>query len=139
MVKFKIDGEPVGKARHRYVRQGNGVRSYTPEKTVWYEELVKTSYLEQVKDQQMLEGPLNAKITAFFKIPKRTTKRDTLKMIKGEIIPTKKPDLDNIAKTVLDALNGVAFHDDKQIATLFVEKYYSDAPRVEVILVEKRL
>lgn len=138
MVKFKVIGEPVGKARHRYVMRGKHVQTYTPEKTILYEELVKTSYLEQVKDKRMLEGSLNAKITAFFKIPKSTPKYKAEKMIKGEIIPTKKPDLDNIAKAVLDALNGVAYHDDKQIGTLFVEKYYSTEPRVEVILVEKR-
>ncbi len=43
-------------------------------------------------------------------------------MLNNEISPTKKPDIDNIAKIVLDAMNKFAFKDDTQITKLEVEK-----------------
>ena len=53
-------------------------------------------------------------------------------MLQGKILPTKKPDCDNIAKIICDALNGVAYDDDKQIVALKVTKIYSAEPRVLV-------
>ena len=55
-------------------------------------------------------------------------------MLAGLIRPTKKPDLDNVIKSILDALNKVAYHDDTQIVSLSMEKFYSDSPRVEVTI-----
>ena len=57
-------------------------------------------------------------------------------MESGITLPTKKPDCDNIAKIVLDALNGIAYHDDAQVAELTVIKTYSRAPRVLVEITE---
>jgi Holliday junction resolvase RusA-like endonuclease len=48
------------------------------------------------------------------------------------IRPTKKPDVDNIAKSIQDALNKVLYRDDSQIVLLIVGKRYADVPRVEV-------
>ena len=55
-------------------------------------------------------------------------------MQQGLILPTKKPDTDNIAKAILDALNGLAYYDDAQICQLEVYKFYSDEPRAEVYI-----
>lgn len=54
----------------------------------------------------------------------------------GLIRPTKKPDIDNITKAILDALNKVAYKDDSAIVRFSIEKYYSDSPRVEVTIGE---
>ena len=54
----------------------------------------------------------------------------------GMIKPTKKPDCDNIAKIVLDSLNGIAFMDDKQVVNLVVTKNYDSIPCVEVDIKE---
>lgn len=43
----------------------------------------------------------------------------------GSVRPTKKPDVDNIVKIVLDALNGLAWHDDAQVTFLAVSKEYT--------------
>ena len=48
------------------------------------------------------------------------------------IRPIVKPDLDNIAKAILDGMNGVAWEDDKQVVSLRMEKTYSAVPRVVV-------
>lgn len=57
-------------------------------------------------------------------------------MLNCEIFPTVKPDTDNIAKSILDSLNGIAYLDDKQFVKLEVEKYYAQAPSVEIIIEE---
>ena len=55
-------------------------------------------------------------------------------MERGLILPTKKPDADNIAKAILDALNGLAFYDDAQVVYLQVSKRYSNEPRAVVFI-----
>ena len=57
-------------------------------------------------------------------------------MINKEILHTKKIDCDNLAKIILDSLNGIAYEDDKQVVRLYVEKIYGEHPRVEVELKE---
>lgn len=50
------------------------------------------------------------------------------------IYPTARPDLDNLAKSILDACNGVIYKDDAQIVDLITHKRYDDSPRVEVTI-----
>ena len=57
---------------------------------------------------------------------------------KGVVYPTTKPDIDNVAKAVFDAMNGIVFQDDKQIVNQMVTKRYSDNPRVEARIYEVR-
>jgi Holliday junction resolvase RusA-like endonuclease len=134
-MKFTVWGEPVAKGRPRFSTRGGFVRSYTPEKTVSYENLVKLSF-DTSEEKEMLKGEVVAIIKAYFSIPKSASKKQRLSMLGGEIHPTKKPDTDNIAKIILDSLNGRAFEDDKQVVVLQVEKHYSDEPRVEVEILE---
>lgn len=82
------------------------------------------------------DNEIEVNIMAYFGIPKSTSKKKTALMLNGFINPTKKPDADNIAKIILDSLNGIAFHDDSQIVRLVVEKRYSNNPRVELTLTE---
>lgn len=55
------------------------------------------------------------RITAFYAIPKSYTKKDKLAAAEHRIRPTTKPDVDNCAKAILDALNGVCYLDDHAI------------------------
>lgn len=130
-VSFVVPGAPVPKGRPRFSRYG----TYTPKKTADYEELVKTCYLSQCK-RITLQGEISAKIYAFFPIPKSTSKKNRELMLDYKIMHTKRGDCDNIAKSILDALNKVAYNDDAQVCMLEVYKYYSDEPRVEVFLEE---
>ena len=56
--------------------------------------------------------------------------------IDGELVPAKKPDVDNILKAVFDALQGCAYEDDCQIVVIHSEKMYSESPFVEVVIDE---
>lgn len=131
MIKFTIQGEPKAKARPRVGRFG----TYTPQQTVQYENWVKECYLLQCKNTH-LEGQLCARIIAYFGIPKSTNKKNRTAMLRGDICCTKRPDVDNIAKIVLDSLNGLAYDDDSQVVELNIRKMYAEEPRVEVELYE---
>lgn len=132
-VEFTIPGEPQGKARARTVRNKHtgAIVSYTPEKTVFYEKMIAFAY-KQKTTQNFESVPVVVAIYAYYGIPKSWSNKKKTGAIKGLILPTKKPDVDNIAKVVCDALNGVAYKDDSQIVRLFVHKRYSHVPRVEV-------
>ena len=130
---FEIVGEPQGKGRPRFSTRGGFVKTYTPEKTASYENFVKVCYLNKYKGQK-LDGEIIAEITAYFSIPKSFSKKKRSEAIEGKIMPTKKPDTDNIAKTILDSLNGIAFEDDKQVVALLVKKLYGEEPKVVVVL-----
>ena len=131
MIKLTIPGEPCAKQRPRL---GKGY-TYTPQKTVNYETLVRELYILQ-NFRQKLEGELVMTVRAYFTIPKSASKKKAADMVAGRIRPTKRPDWDNVGKIISDALNGLAYHDDSQIVSATVEKWYSTEPRVEVELRE---
>lgn len=131
-INFIIQGKVQAKQRPRF----NGKFAYTPRETVAYENWVKTCYLEKYKGQKLLEKPLKVKIIAYYDIPKSTSKKKQKMMLDNEIFPTIKPDADNIAKSILDSLNGIAYLDDKQVVKLIVEKYYSKSANVTVMIEE---
>ncbi|WP_373116429.1 RusA family crossover junction endodeoxyribonuclease [Holdemania massiliensis] len=133
-LRFEVQGEPKAKARPRVTRSGI---AYTPKNTILYENLVRTSFQQYYPDHIPIDCEVEAIITAYFSIPKSASQRKKELMNFGLISPTKKPDLDNIAKAVLDSLNGIAYKDDSQIVSMWVVKKYSERPRVEVILKEK--
>ena len=129
---FTIPGEPQGKGRPRVVRQGGFARAYTPEKTASYENLVKVEYQRARGIMYAGDVQLRMTITAHYGIPKSVSKIKRAAMVKGIIRPVKKPDADNVAKVICDALNGVAYRDDTQIVHLAVSKWYDDEPCVVV-------
>lgn len=63
-------------------------------------------------------------IVLYYVRPKSMTKAKRLMAQRGILRPVVKPDIDNVAKAILDALNGVAFPDDRQIVQLSCEKWY---------------
>jgi len=131
-VIIEIPGKPIGKGRPKFSRQGNFVRTYTPEKTVSYENFVR--YLWMQSGEEKMVGPLKATIYAFFKIPQSVSKKKRKEMMLDYY--THKPDADNIAKSILDGLSGVAMDDDSQVARIDVHKHYSEDERVFLILEE---
>lgn len=134
---FTVPGKPQGKARARtfYNPKTKGMSSMTPEKTVLYENLISTCYLQEAGEERFSDDAyLKVRIQAFYEIPKSSTKTKKAAMASGEILPDKKPDIDNIAKAVLDALNEVAYRDDTQVVELQMRKKYSDRPRLEICI-----
>ena len=131
---FEIPGDPKGKGRPRFTRNG---RTFTPAETVRYESLVRTCFTQKYYGAETIpqKVPTEVSITAFYSIPKVSKQKQAL-MESNTELPTKKPDIDNLAKIILDALNGIAYHDDAQIVRLTVQKSYSREPRVAVKISE---
>ena len=108
------------------------MQSITPEQTVLYENLIKLSYQRVAHGKMMDEGPLDVEIVAVFAPPKSASKKRKKSMLEGSIYPEVKPDIDNITKTVLDALNGLAYMDDKSVVWLSSVKAYGEEEKVMV-------
>lgn len=139
-VKFTVLGEPRGKGRPRFSRHGQFVRTYTPDKTVSYENLIKTEYRRQCGDTFFPQGtPVDVRITAYYGIANSVSKKKRKAMLDHLIRPTKKVDVDNLVKCYMDAANGVIFKDDVQVVDLQVRKFFSEHPRVVVTIQEASL
>lgn len=134
-VKFIVYGIPQGKGRPRFAVTGKGVRAYTPAQTASYENLVRITYTETCRGIR-LQGPLAVEIDAFFPVPQSESRKRREAMLAGKICHTKKPDVDNLVKSVLDALNGIAYDDDRQVCRLRIRKMYGTEARAEITIRE---
>ena len=132
--EFEVPGKVIGKGRPR-LNSYTGV-VYTPTRTKDYESLVEQYFLLKYPRFKALEGRIKVNIIAYFSIPKTTKKADINEMLENNISPTKKPDIDNIVKAILDSMNKFAFKDDNQITKLEVEKKYSIEDKVYVKIEE---
>ena len=130
-VQFVIPSDPCAKGRPRMTRAGH---TYTPQKTVNYETLVRTIYSD--KCGEYFDGPVSMEIKAYFSIPKSASKTKRHQMLNGLIRPAKKPDWDNIGKIIADSLNKIAYNDDSQVASAVISKHYAEQSRVEITISE---
>lgn len=122
-----VYGNPQGKHRPRFTRNGH---TYTDPKDVEYEHLIQDAFTSSGEVKR--DGYVSMAIQVFKAIPKGTSKRVKALMLEGKIRPVVKPDADNIAKIVLDALNGYAYKDDNQVVDCYVSKWYSEDARIEI-------
>ena len=127
-----IPGEPVAKGRPKFF---NG-HAITPTKTANYETLVKELYWAKFAGKPMLQGQIKMTVRAYWTPPKNVSKRKRQAMIDGIDRPTKRPDADNIAKAIADALNGMAYVDDSAIVDLRVLKYWGELAKVDIEIEE---
>ena len=131
---FLIPGPVKGKGRPRFATRGKFAVAYTDKRTASYENLVKLCYREKYGSAAPYEAgvPLMVKIRACFPIPASWPKKRKA----AAFWHTGKPDGDNIGKIVCDALNGIAWHDDGQVAVLDVQKrYVAEYPYCAVAIV----
>lgn len=131
-----IYGEPQGKGRPRFSTVCGHAKTRTPDQTVIYENLVKTEYRNQSGVRFPDDAMLDVRVMAYYTIPKSNSKKKRQAMLDHKVRPTKKPDFDNIGKVICDSLNGIAYRDDAQIVDAQVRKFYSDTPRVVVIITD---
>lgn len=125
--------EPVAKQRPRYTRSGH---VYTPDKTAKYEKLIRECW--ELSHEGLWTGDIVMLCDFYVPIPKSMSKKDKQKAVECELRPSKKPDIDNYIKAVMDALNEVAYWDDRQIISITANKWYATEPRVDIRLKEIR-
>lgn len=125
---FTVPGVPVGKGRPRFVKATG--RAYTPEKTASYESLIAYAASQAMLGAEPISAPIGIKVQAVFPIPQSWSKKRKT----AAHWHTSKPDGDNILKAVGDALNGIVWTDDSQVARTTIAKVYGDVPGLHVFV-----
>ena len=137
MIEFTVEGAAVPKQRPRI----SGRRAYTPKRTKDYEERVLNAFRSSYSGFYPAFGkdvPVRICISVIQEIPRSWPKKKRTQAESGEIVPlSRNGDVDNIAKSILDALNGYAYQDDCQVVRLEISKQYGENPRAEVRIQEE--
>ena len=117
VLSFTVDGKPQGKQR---ARRGKGGRWYTQAATVVYENTVSAEALAAmtvsgiVRRYRRYSGPVNLTVACYFPDARRR-------------------DADNVLKSVMDGMNGIAYRDDSQVTKATVTKAIDrEHPRTEI-------
>jgi Holliday junction resolvase RusA-like endonuclease len=119
-MKIFIPGEPIAQPRVKVSTKGGFARAYTERDHPIhaYKQAIRLAYVNA--GGEVLEGPVSIRIVCWLDRPKSHSKKR-----RQQFEPkTTKPDTDNLAKAVLDALNEIAYNDDGQVYRLTVEKWY---------------
>ena len=136
MINFTVDGAAVPKQRPRI----SGRQAYTPKRTKDYEGWVLQAFRSSYSGFYPAFGkdtPVWVCIHIIQAIPKSWSKKKRARAEAGEIFPLgRNGDIDNIAKSILDALNGFAYEDDCQVTKLMISKEYGAEPRAIVQIEE---
>ncbi|KVR05096.1 endodeoxyribonuclease RusA [Burkholderia ubonensis] len=138
-VEFVVPGKPVAKGRPRFARHGAHVRTFTPEATERYENLVKMAARAAMRDTQPYEGPVRLIVNIGLPIPTSWSQKRQDAAAAGAIGATKKPDADNVVKALKDGMNGVVYADDGQVVDLWISKRYARVPGVRIEAIELNL
>ena len=128
--EFEVPGKIVGKGRPR-INTNTGI-TYTPTTTKDYETLIQQYFLIKYPRYIPIKNRVKVEIVAYMGIPKSTPKKDIEKMLNNTISPTKRPDIDNIVKAILDALNKFAYYDDNLVCKIDVEKKYNATEKIYI-------
>lgn len=124
-ISVTLPVEPMPKLRPRFRVVRGRVFTHTPYETKKFENEVAALYLTRVGLKFEAHEPLQVKIEFYMQHPKSFTKKKIQAIEDGLLKHTVKPDLDNLTKALLDALNDIAWHDDAQIVDLQVCKEYT--------------
>ena len=130
-LSLEFDVNPIGKARARFSRM-NG-RFFTPKKTEDWERLVKSLARQQVRGKGLnMTAPVYLDIDAYFAPMPTWPKWKKAAAMLGLISNTSKPDVDNVAKALLDALNGIVYADDQYIVGFRIMKHFAEKGHISV-------
>jgi len=125
-----IYGSPKAWKRHRSSKFSG---MYNP--SAKEEQVIQSYFIEELgEDFPMIHGEVFLSVDAYRPIPKSMPKSLAILYDAKALMPTSKPDVDNLCKIIQDALNKVIYNDDSQITFLKVNKYLSFTPRTEITL-----
>lgn len=140
MFELEIPGDPQGKGRLRYrvVRSKNNPLGYasgfTPSKTLKYEDMIRNLARAEWRQAPLENCSVFLHVVAYLSIPKSFSNFKRRAAIREDLRPAKTPDWDNFGKVCSDALNKVVFKDDAQVVDAFVQKFYSENPRIRIVV-----
>lgn len=132
MIAFTVPGAPTGKGRPKVVKIAGFTRMATPAKTLAYEGLVAHTAQAAMAGRPMLDGAVGVNVFIDAAVPASWSGKKQRMALAGEVLPTTKPDADNVVKAIFDGLNGVLWRDDVLVVDLRVRKRYAATPCVRV-------
>jgi Holliday junction resolvase RusA-like endonuclease len=135
-ITYSVPGEPRGKGRPKFARRGNFVKTYTDAKTASYEDQIRFYALRAMGDTKAIQGAVRVFISIRMSVPKSYSVKRREACLSGSEKPLKKPDWDNVAKSICDAMNGIIYVDDTQIIEAHVTKQYAAQSQVVVLIQE---
>ena len=124
MQRFDIPIRPKPKQRPRF-SMGH---TYTPKETQEYEKSIRNVVKEQMTERYAKWAYI--KMDFNYALPKSATKKQKQMVDIAPVIHTKRPDLDNLQKSVLDALNGILWEDDAIVWAIVAQKHYDKADHI---------
>ena len=133
-ITMDLPFEPMPKLRPRFSIHHGRVLTHTPPKTKEFETMVAEYYRLAHSYTFEQHKPITVSIDFCLSVPASTSKKRKADMISGVIKHTVKPDIDNLTKAMLDALNGIAWYDDAQITMLHVSKSYAETPHIMIAI-----
>jgi len=131
-VSFIVPGEAIGKGRPRVSTIGGHARMFTPKKTANYETLIAMAAQQAMQGRELIGGPVMMELAIRVAVAASWSKKKTAEALAGDVMPTKKPDADNVLKAICDGINGIVFKDDVQVVNVSLSKRFSDTPGVSV-------
>lgn len=126
--EFTVPGILVGQQRARSTKSG---RHYTPKETVNMQAWIRGCASDQI-GQVFLTQPVQMEVMVTMVIPESWSQKKQRDALLGLILPTKKPDFDNMLKTIADALTGIAWKDDAQVVRSWLQKDFGLVPETLV-------
>jgi Holliday junction resolvase RusA-like endonuclease len=135
VVTFTVDGDPVPKGRPRFARRGQFVQTYTDAKTIDYETQIAMRARHAIGSTKPLEGALSVFLYLRYTVPASYSKKRKEACLKGVEYP-KRIDIDNVYKSVTDAMNGIVYVDDSQIVEAHIKKVYAEKSGANIMVQE---
>jgi Holliday junction resolvase RusA-like endonuclease len=136
IINFEVEGDPVPKGRPRFARRGQFVQTYTDAKTIDYETHVAMKARQAIGATEPLKGALTVFLYLRYTIPASYSKKRKEACLNGVEYP-KKIDIDNVYKSITDAMNGIVYLDDSQIVEAHITKVYHEQAGVNIMVQEK--
>ena len=131
-IKLNFEIKPMAKQSFRTTRSG---QKYLDPSVIKYRKAIRNMAIAQMRNQkaEKIEGAVNMNIVYAFRRPQSLSKKERNEIDGGKTVPkTTKPDIDNLTKAILDALNGIAWKDDAQVTQINIQKIWSAKDQIEV-------
>jgi Holliday junction resolvase RusA-like endonuclease len=135
IIQFTVDGDPIPKGRPRFARRGKFVQTYTDAKTIDYETHVAMRARHAIGATEPLKGALSVFLYLRYTIPASYSKKRKEACLAGLEYP-KRIDIDNVYKSITDAMNGIVYLDDSQIVEAHIKKVYAEESGANIMVQE---
>ena len=135
VVTYTVDGDPIPKGRPRFARRGKFVQTYTDAKTIEYETHVALKARQAIGASEPFNGALSVFLYLRYEVPASYSKKRKEACLAGLEYP-KRIDIDNVYKSITDAMNGIVYLDDSQIVEAHIKKVYAEDAGANVMVQE---